>query len=144
MNTSVPRYTARLGTWSYCPLPYYESVAAGFPSPADDYLEDSIDLNRHLIRNPDSTFLVRVEGMSMVDDGIEEGDVLIVDRSLTARHNRVVVACVDGEFTVKRLLYRGEQAVLQPANRHYSPIVITPEMDFLVWGVVIFRIKHYR
>lgn len=118
-------------------LPLYVSgVRAGFPSPAEDYIEKKLDLNEYLVKHPAATFYVRVEGDSMVNAGIQSGDILIVDRAVEPSHNKIIVAIVDGEFTVKRLLFRGKSIVLAPENPDYEEIVITDGMDFAVWGVV--------
>jgi len=115
---------------------YLNSVSAGFPSPADDYIECKLDLNEHLIQHPAATFFVRASGDSMKDAGIQSGDMLIVDRSLEATHGKIVIAAINGELTVKRLSRKGEQVQLLPANAHYQPIDITAEQDLVIWGVV--------
>lgn len=117
-------------------LPYFPAVSAGFPSPADDYQEGRLSLDEHLIRNPSATFFVRVEGRSMVGAGIYPDDILVVDRSLEAKPNDVVVAVLAGEFTVKRLVRRKGAYVLQAANPDYPDISPGPDDDFRVWGVV--------
>lgn len=118
-------------------LPLYgTNVAAGFPSPADDHLDRMLDLNELLITNPAATFYVRVSGTSMVDAGIQPGDILLVDRSLTPKHNSIVIAALNGELTVKRLSIGSEGIALMPENPTYTPIPIREEMDFFVWGVV--------
>ena len=111
-------------------------IPAGFPSPAADYLEDRIDFNDLLIRTPSATFCVRVEGESMIDAFIPPKALLIVDRSLSASSGNIVVAVVNGEFTVKRLLQTQVGTFLTPANTRYKSIKITEEMNFQVWGVV--------
>ena len=111
-------------------------VSAGFPSPADDYIENSLDLNKHLIKHPAATFFVSVKGDSMIDAGIHSGDILIVDRSLDATDKKVVIAVVDGEFTVKRIRRVGEKIYLIPENSEYNSTEITESMDFTIWGVV--------
>ena len=116
---------------------FLDAVSAGFPSPADDYVERGLDLNEHLIDNPAATFMVRVCGDSMVDAGILDGDILVVDRSREGTPGRIVVAVVDGELTVKRLLRRGSVWLLAPENEAYAPIEIAPGRELLVWGVVI-------
>jgi DNA polymerase V len=116
-------------------------ISAGFPSPADDYMEPGIDLNRELIRNPGATFFGRVKGVSMKDAGIDEGDVLVIDRSLEPSNGAVAVCFLDGEFTVKRLSVTSEGLFLLPANNDYHPIPITAENDFIVWGIVTWVIK---
>jgi DNA polymerase V len=118
-------------------LPIYESaVSAGFPSPADDYLEGVLDLNQHLIKHPAATFFLRVVGDSMIRVGIHPGDLLIVDRSLEAKDGRVVIAVVNGELLVKRMRIKSKQIYLVAENPKYSNLLITEAMDFQVWGVV--------
>ncbi len=111
-------------------------LPAGFPSPADDYIEGKLDLNRHLVKHPAATFFVRVSGDSMLEAGIHTGDILVVDRSLEAVDGNVIVAALDGELTVKRLSTRGKNIRLLPANKHYQPIDITEQQSFEIWGVV--------
>ena len=118
-----------------CPF-YTYAVEAGFPSPAEDYVEGSLDLNKHLIKHPAATFFVKVSGDSMIDAGIYPDDILIVDRSLEAVDKKIVIAVIDGELTVKRLRYRDSSLFLEPENHGYRPIKITEEMAFEVWGVV--------
>jgi len=115
------------------------SVSAGFPSPAEDYLERGIDFNAYLVARPAATFAVRVRGDSMKGAGIHNGDILIVDRSLNATDGSVVVAVVDGEFTVKRLRVRGDRAFLCPENPDYRPIEVT-DSESQIWGVATFAI----
>jgi DNA polymerase V len=118
-------------------FPFFSSrVAAGFPSPADDHLENRLDLNEYLVRKPAATFFVRVEGLSMINAGIQPDDILVVDRSEQATDGRIVVAAVDGELTVKRLRMERARVYLMPENPDYSPIEITGETSFVVWGVV--------
>jgi len=111
-------------------------LPAGFPSPADDYIEGTLDLNRHLIKHPAATFFVRVSGDSMIDAGIHTGDILVVDRSLEAVDGNVIVAALDGELTVKRLFKRDQTLRLLPANKNHQPIEITQQQTFEIWGVV--------
>lgn len=111
-------------------------IQAGFPSPADDYLENHIDLNEKLIQNPSSTFLVRVEGESMIGAGIFPGDVLLVDKSKTPSNNDVIVAILDGEFTVKRFAKKDNCAFLVAENPAFKPIKVDKNSEFAVWGVV--------
>ena len=113
-----------------------KAVPAGFPSPADDYVERRLSLDEHLIQHKESTFFMRVAGHSMRDLGIFDGDLLVVDRSVPAAHGCVVVAVVDGEFTVKQLLYTTQGKVLRAAHPDYPEVVIKPEHDFSIWGVV--------
>ncbi|MEQ1795020.1 MAG: translesion error-prone DNA polymerase V autoproteolytic subunit [Nitrospira sp.] len=111
-------------------------LPAGFPSPADDYIEGKLDLNRHLIKHPAATFFVRVTGDSMLEAGIHSGDILIVDRSLEAIDGNVIVASLDGELTVKRLFKQDQTLRLLPANKDYQPIEIQGQQSFEIWGVV--------
>lgn len=119
-------------------------VHAGFPSPADDFLDTPLDLNKELIRNPASTFFVRVSGDSMTGDGIDDGDLLVVDKSLELYDGCIAICYVDGEFTVKRIQLDAEGAWLQPSNPKYRPIRVDRENDFMVWGVVRHVIKTFR
>jgi len=125
-------------------LPYYESVSAGFPSPAEDYLEHNLDLNRYLIKHPESTFFVKVEGRSMLNAGILPNDILIIDRSIYPKHKQIIIGVIDGEFTVKRLMITNGKTILKAENSSYQDIEITADMNFMVWGVVtniIHRVK---
>jgi DNA polymerase V len=120
------------------------SVEAGFPSPADDHLERGIDLNEELIRNPAATFLVRVKGESMRDAGIHAGDVLIVDKSLTPTDRKIVVAMIDGNFTVKRFRKRGGQVFLEAENPEFAAIEVTEGQELSIFGVVSYIIHQAR
>ncbi|WP_347160460.1 LexA family protein [Pontibacter chitinilyticus] len=111
-------------------------VSAGFPSPADDYLEDKIDLSRFLVQNPSSTYFMRVKGNSMQDANIHEGDVLVIDKALAPADGLPVICFLDGAFTVKTFKNAGHRAYLVPANPALKPIEITEEMDMRVWGVI--------
>lgn len=115
---------------------FLESVSAGFPSPADDYMQAKLDLNELLVKNYSATFFVRVVGDSMKDVGIFTGDMLVVDRSLEAKDGNIVIAVIDGELTVKRLSRIKNKIYLLPENKDYEPIEITEQMQFEVWGVV--------
>lgn len=124
-------------------IPLAESgVHAGFPSPADDFLEGSLDLNRLVIRHPEATFFARVEGDSMKDEGIVEGDILVVDKSIEPYDGCLAVAFVDGEFTLKRVRMEPDKILLVPANPKYKVIEISPENEFAVWGVVNWVLKN--
>ena len=125
-------------------IPFIEGgVKAGFPSPAEDFTELSIDLNNALIKNPSSTFYVKVNGDSMKDVGINDGDLLIVDRSLEPQDGKIAVCYIDGEFTLKRIKVEKNYCWLMPANDDYKPIKVTDDNDFVVWGVVIHSIKSF-
>ena len=128
-------YTPDLSTRYKLPV-FLGRLPAGFPSPADDYLEGKLDLNRHLIKHPAATFFVRVTGDSMIGAGIHSGDLLVVDRSLEPADKNVVVAVLDGELTVKRLFKQNGVLRLLPENLNYQPIEITPQQTVEIWGVV--------
>ena len=115
-------------------------VPAGFPSPAADHTQERVDLNKELIRNKDATYLFRVKGDSMTGAGIYEGDTLVVDRSVTPKHNHIVLALLNNEFTVKRLYRRGGIVKLVAENNIYPIRLIKEEDDFVVWGVVTFNL----
>ena len=115
---------------------YSNKVAAGFPSPADDYLEDKIDLNQYLVKHPASTFLVRASGNSMINAGIFPNDILVVDKSIKAENGNVVIAIIDGELTVKRYIKKRSSVVLQPENEDYEPIELNGKSEAQIWGVV--------
>jgi DNA polymerase V len=119
-------------------LPLFLSqVRAGFPSPAEDFLDKRLDLNEFLIKHPASTFFVKVKGDSMIKAGIYSGDMLIVDRSLEPKDKRIIIAVVNGEFTVKRVRKTREKLFLVSENDDYKPIEINESMDFEIWGVVV-------
>ncbi len=115
-------------------------INAGFPSPADDYLEGKLDLNQLLIQNPSSTFFARVRGNSMIDAGIHDGDILIIDKSLEPKQTSVLVCFIDGEFTVKKVMKANGDFYLIPQNREFAPIKIDKTSDFRLWGVVTYCI----
>ncbi|MFM8983508.1 MAG: LexA family protein [Spartobacteria bacterium] len=119
-------------------------VQAGFPSPADDHMERSLDLNEHLVANPASTFFVRVQGDSMRDAGICDGDILVVDRSLEPKDRQIVVAMLDGDFTVKRLRKREGKVFLEAENSAYPPIEVSGGQELVIWGAVTFVIHQPR
>ena len=128
-------------------LQFAQSVRAGFPSPAEDYLGESLDFNRDLIRNPEATYYGQVEGDSMIDVGICDGDIAVIDRSIEPQHGDVVVGYIDKEFTVKflDLTHKDEGWIeLRPANKAYRPIRIDESSNFRVWGVVIYTIKKWK
>jgi DNA polymerase V len=128
-------------------LLFAPGVKAGFPSPAEDYLHESLDFNRDLIRHPEATFYGRVAGDSMQDAGICEGDIAVIDRSVEPQNGDVIVAYINGEFTIKFLdvTHRKEGYIeLHPANKKYSPIRIDENDSFEVWGVVVWTIKNWK
>lgn len=123
-------------------VPFAESgVHAGFPSPADDFLEGSLDLNTLVIRHPEATFFARVEGDSMSGEGIAEGDILVVDKAVEPYDGCLAVAYIDGEFTLKRVYIEPDKIRLVPANPKYKTIVISPDNEFSIWGVVRWILK---
>ena len=125
-------------------LPLVEAtISAGFPSPADDYLEARLDLNKELISNESATFYARVKGDSMTLAGISDGDLLIIDKSKIPQKGSIVVCLLEGEFTVKRLEIQADKYFLKPENPDYSPIPLTPENDVTIWGVVTYTIKKH-
>ena len=118
-------------------IPLYSShVSAGFPSPADDDIEESLDLNQHLIKHPAATFFLRVSGDSMEGAGIYDGDLLVVDKSLEASNQKIVIVALEGQLTVKRLVKKNDQVWLYPENTNYQPMLLTDQQDITVWGVV--------
>ena len=122
---------------------YLNPVPAGFPSPAEDYQEGGLDLNEYLVRNPAATFMVRVSGDSMVGAGIQDGDVLVVDRSLEPAHGKIVVAVLDGELAVKRLYFRAGECRLVSENGAYKDIQVGQDQDLHVWGGVAAVVRRY-
>jgi len=128
-------------------LQFAEAIKAGFPSPAEDYRHDSLDFNRDLIAHPEATFYGRVEGDSMMDAGISDGDIAVIDRSVQPRNGDVIVAFVNEEFTIKYLdlTHRQEGYIeLRPANSQFKPIRIDADDNFEVWGVVVWTIKKWK
>ncbi len=141
---TVPKpipFEARTSLW--IPL-VAANVEAGFPSPADDHLERSLDLNEHLVKNPAATFFVRVKGESMRDAGISTGDILVVDRSVQPKDRQIVVAMLDGDFTVKRLRRRKGRFFLEAENNAYPPIEVGENQELVIWGAVTFVIHQPR
>lgn len=129
------------GSHAVAPL-YLSRIAAGFPSPADDYVESALDLNAYMVRNPAATFMVKVSGDSMIGAGIADGDILVVDRSEDAVHGKIVVAVLDGEMTVKRLHIRKNVRMLLPENPKYCALHIESGQELQIWGVVTGVVKR--
>jgi DNA polymerase V len=127
------RSLKKLGLYSY-------HIPAGFPSPAEDFLEKRLDLNDYLIRNQAATFLVKVTGTSMINAGISDGDILVVDRSVEPADGKIVLGVLQGEFTVKRIRKSEKKLYLMPENDKFKPIEVTEEMDFQIWGTVMYSI----
>ncbi|MCQ2264775.1 MAG: translesion error-prone DNA polymerase V autoproteolytic subunit [Bacteroidales bacterium] len=126
-------------------IPFIENtISAGFPSPAEDYLESGIDLNKELIRHPSTTFFGRVKGDSMSGAGIFEGDILVIDKSIDAKDDDIAVCFIDGEFTLKRIKKDKNAVWLVPANDKYKPIKVTADNDFLIWGIVTSIVRKIR
>ncbi len=131
----MPSFTSEIS--KQCPLPVaFCRVEAGFPSPADDYMEGPLDLNEHVIKHPSATYFVRASGDSMTGAGIFDGDLLIVDRSLEPAHGKIAIVEVDGQLTVKRLFKLQGRFLLQSENVNYPPIELQEENEVVVWGVV--------
>jgi len=121
---------------------YFDTgISAGFPSPAEDFKQERLSLDNELIKNKEATFFARVSGQSMIDAGLSDNDLLVIDRSLSPAHNKIAVCFLDGEFTVKRLKVEKDEVWLQPENKNYQPIKITEENDFVIWGIVTNVIK---
>jgi DNA polymerase V len=126
-------------------IPYaLEKINAGFPSPAQDYIDKALDLNEHLIKNETATFIVKVASLSMLNAGIDIDDELIVDRSLDAKHGDIVVALIDNDFTVKRLMIEESSKWLKAENPEYKNIYLSEEQELIIWGVVTCIIKMTR
>lgn len=123
-------------------LPFVANgISCGFPSPADDFLDISIDLNKQLIKHPSTTFYGRVRGDSMIGAGMNDGDLLIIDKSLEPKDGKIAVCYIDGEFTIKRIKIEQEVIWLVAENTHYQPIKVTKDNDFVIWGIVTNVIK---
>ena len=132
----TPDKTDRLGA-----LFYDTGISAGFPSPAEDFKEQRLSLDKELIKNKEATFFARVSGQSMIGAGLDDTDLLVIDRSLEPANNKIAVCFLDGEFTVKRLKVDKDNVWLQPENPNYPIIKITSENDFIIWGIVTNVIK---
>ncbi|MFD0762709.1 LexA family protein [Lutibacter aestuarii] len=140
-TTNLEIYTA--DTTTSIQLPFVESgISAGFPSPADDFLDASIDLNKEFVKNPSTTFYGRVKGDSMINAGLNNGDLLIIDKSLEPVDNKIAVCFIDGEFTVKRIKIEKDIIWLIAENEKYQPIKVTADNDFIIWGIVTTVIKN--
>ncbi len=125
-------------------LPYVDDgISAGFPSPALDFVDVSIDLNKHLIKHPSATFYGRVKGFSLKNAGIDDGDLMIIDRSLEPVNGKIAVCFIDGEFTAKRLRIKNKELWLMPENESYQPIKVTDDNELIIWGIVTHVIKSF-
>lgn len=130
---------------SYIPLLYAnEGIKAGFPSPAQDYISQVIDLNKELIKHPACTFYGRVSGDSMKDAGLTDGDILVIDKSIEPQTGDMAVCYIDGEFTIKYIRIESDVVWLIPANEAYKPIKVTTENEFMIWGIVTYSIKSHK
>ena len=121
-----------------------QGISAGFPSPADDFKEVRISLDKELVRNVESTFYARVSGESMEGAGLSDGDLIIIDRSLNPDNNKIAVCFVDGEFTVKRIVKKSNKIYLKPENKKYEMIEISEGSELLIWGIVTYVIKSLK
>ena len=139
-NESISIFSLEIGSELFLPM-LSAGISAGFPSPAMDFMDVSIDLNQLMIKHPSATFFGRVQGSSMLDAGISDGDLLVIDRSLSPSNNKIAVCFIDGEFTIKRIQKEVDCCWLLPANEKYKPIKVTAENDFIVWGIVTHVIK---
>ena len=125
-------------------LPFYDvGIQAGFPSPADDFIELSIDINKEYIKNRDATFFARVKGHSMKNVGIFDGDLLIIDKSIEPQDNKIAICQVDGDFTVKRIKIDNDTVWLIAENEAYNPIKVTADNELMIWGIVVASIKKF-
>ncbi len=131
-----PEKENSLGQWLV-----QQGISAGFPSPADDFKEIRISLDKELVKNSESTFYARVSGDSMEGAGISDGDLLVIDRSIEPKNNKIAVCFIDGDFTVKRISQKGRKLYLKPENKNYKEICINEESELLIWGIVTFVIK---
>jgi len=136
LNFLIPKKENNLGQWLI-----EQGISAGFPSPADDFKEIRISLDKELVKNEEATFYARVSGDSMQGAGLENGDLLIIDRSIEPSNNKIAVCFVDGEFTVKRIKIESKKLYLIPENKKYSPIEINEENELIIWGIVTYVIK---
>ena len=118
-----------------------QGINAGFPSPAADFEEEKISLDTFLIKNKEATFYAKASGNSMINAGINDGDILVIDRSLSVTNNKIAVCFIDGEFTVKRIAIQEDKILLLPENPNYKPIEVSNENEFVVWGIVTYVIK---
>ena len=135
-------YAAKVDTSLELPM-VDEAIKAGFPSPASDFLDLSIDLNKELIKRPNSTFYGRVKGESMKNVGINDGDLLIIDKSLEPTNGKIAICFIDGEFTLKRIKIEKNYCLLIPENEDFKPIKVTEDNNFIIWGILIHVVKSF-
>ena len=136
LNFFIPKKENGLGQWLA-----EEGISAGFPSPADDFKETRISLDRELVKNKEATFYARVSGDSMIGAGLDDGDLLVIDRSKNPENGKIAICLVDGEFTVKRIKKEKKKLYLMPENKKYKPIELKEENELIIWGVVEYVIK---
>ena len=136
LNFLKPKKGDKLGQWLI-----EQGISAGFPSPADDFKEIRISLDRELVKNSESTFYARARGNSMEGAGIMDGDLLIIDRSIEPENNKIGICFLDGEFTVKRIIKKGDNLYLKPENKNFNEIQIKEEDELVIWGIVTYVIK---
>tara|TARA_B100000575_G_scaffold276435_1_gene261872 strand:+ start:978 stop:1412 length:435 start_codon:yes stop_codon:yes gene_type:complete len=121
-----------------------QGISAGFPSPADDFKETRISLDKELVKNEEATFYARISGESMVEAGLDDGDLIIIDRSLNPENNKIAVCFLDGDFTVKRIIKKEKKIYLKPENKNYKEIEINEENELKIWGIVTYVIKSLK
>ena len=136
LNFFQPEEEKNLGQWLM-----EQGISAGFPSPADDFKEIRISLDRELVKNGDATFYAKVSGDSMINAGLSDGDLIVIDRSLNPEHNKIAVCFIDGDFTVKRIIKKGSDLYLKPENKNYKAIKVDEENNLIIWGIVTYVIK---
>ena len=136
LNFFIPKKDSGIGQWLAV-----EGISAGFPSPADDFKETRISLDRELVKNKEATFYARVSGDSMVEAGLDDGDLLVIDRSKNPENGKIAVCLIDGEFTVKRIKKEKKKLYLMPENKKYKPIKLKEENELIIWGIVEYVIK---
>jgi DNA polymerase V len=121
-----------------------QGISAGFPSPADDFKEIRISLDKELVKNKEATFYARVSGNSMENAGLSDGDLIVIDRSLNPENNKIAVCFIEGDFTVKRIIKKGRELYLKPENKNYKKIIIKEEDQLMIWGIVTYVIKKIK
>ena len=136
LNFFQPEEEKNLGQWLM-----EQGISAGFPSPADDFKEIRISLDRELVKNGDATFYAKVSGDSMINAGLSAGDLIVLDRGLNPEHNKIAVCFIDGDFTVKRIIKKGSDLYLKPENKNYKAIKVDEENNLIIWGIVTYVIK---
>ena len=136
LNFFIPKKENGIGQWLA-----EEGISAGFPSPADDFKETRISLDRELVKNKEATFYARVSGDSMIGAGLDDGDLLVIDRSKNPENGKIAICLIDGEFTVKRIKKDKNRLYLMPENKNYKPIELKEENELIIWGVVEYVIK---